>query len=698
MPPSELDVRASLFTLLSTRRDIDILVFELLGRYNVDRLTGSQIPEHADRLNFGLACQLAFIFDLQRTHLQSRTPFGGGDTSSITERLPYLLSFQAAKGAFECVSQLARDFIQRFDGHQGIDVSSKRNVFLRALVSGARMLCLHPGVRPGETVVPAPFEEGEFSFWESTLTEVCNAALSKVPERHPGLQLPRMGRQMFPMDDSRLMKVTKECTTDILSNSAYKYWTLYDISCSVVTAYIQHREIANSEDADILDENAELLLGLLAAGIADSAAAEALRVYKTAGRGERCAVMLMDIVEVLNPILMEHPCEPCSTGYETITRHPRYSDHSSIYEVQDPCKIPTLKKFQEVLNQRGLVLRDSDNELPTLLSKMDRVCSEIANTHVRPSNRPGGFSDDGGRITEILEHTPISPTGYSGGDNRPMETLRLYAANCESTHIIAHSPTISAMVEDAEDQRQTWNDGSLTIPSGAICPFCPNSPHPKLIHNLREISPLNQVLGVAIQKRQNLEQLRRSRETRFMQGMASPITIFRSSVPEVGLHPVPRQHHNSYIPDIPEVVEPLGEQRNTTTVSIDDLPKPVGASGWKRFKNTIRIGKKSDTASTVSGSLMNGNSSMGHIDLLHLQNKASGDVNVTLSFDCERLVTWNNTNLALHDVSGREAIRLLMLGVSPVKDPDIILASRSYCAIVRRGPSHDEASIPSKQE
>jgi hypothetical protein len=196
MPHSELDVRASLFRLLSTRRDIDILVFELLGRHHVDHLTGSLTPELTDRLNFSLVCQLAFTFDLQRTHLQSRTPFSSRDTSSLTERLPYLLSLQTAKGAFECISRLARGFIQRFRGQQASDVSSKRNVYLRALVSGTRMLCLHPGVSPGETVVPRPVEGAGSSFWESVLTNVCDDALDKVPGRHPGLQLPRMGRKM----------------------------------------------------------------------------------------------------------------------------------------------------------------------------------------------------------------------------------------------------------------------------------------------------------------------------------------------------------------------------------------------------------------------------------------------------------------------------------------------------------------------
>jgi hypothetical protein len=139
-----------------------------------------------------------------------------------------------------------------------------------------------------------------------------------------------------------------------------------------------------------------------------------------------------------------------------LQHHPAYNDHSSIYKVQDPCNIPTLKEFQDILEQRGLVLRDSDDELPTLLFKIDRVCSEIANAYVRPASSLGGYSDDGGRITESLEHIPLSPATDPDGDSRPMENLRLYAVNCESTHIIAHCKAISNIVEDAIDQRQTW--------------------------------------------------------------------------------------------------------------------------------------------------------------------------------------------------------------------------------------------------
>jgi hypothetical protein len=194
MSPSELDVRASLFNLLSMRRDLDNITLEILGRYNVDRSTGSPMPDYSDHLDFSLACQLEFIFDLQRTHLNSRTPFGNWDSSGLAERLPYLISLPTAKGAFGCLSRLAEAFIARFGGRQDGEISSRRNVFIRALISGTRMLCLHPGVTSGEMI--RPFLGNDFSYWEQVLTRTCDVALGRVPRVHPALRLPRLGGKM----------------------------------------------------------------------------------------------------------------------------------------------------------------------------------------------------------------------------------------------------------------------------------------------------------------------------------------------------------------------------------------------------------------------------------------------------------------------------------------------------------------------
>jgi hypothetical protein len=134
------------------------------------------------------------------------------------------------------------------------------------------------------------------------------------------------------------MNVVNECAIDFIHDSSYKYWTLYDISCSVVAAYTQHRSTiddAASEDAlfdgfpgeemtsmDDVNEAARLL-GDLAAKIADSVISEARRVWLSRG-GDRYAVLLMDIVEVLNPILAVHPSPSCRGGYEEflVLQHP----------------------------------------------------------------------------------------------------------------------------------------------------------------------------------------------------------------------------------------------------------------------------------------------------------------------------------------------------------------------------------------
>jgi hypothetical protein len=134
------------------------------------------------------------------------------------------------------------------------------------------------------------------------------------------------------------MNVVNECTVDFTNDSAYKYWTLYDISCSVVAAYIQHRAAAEdvseealfeglvSEDTASGEDSSEAarLLGILADKIAGNVIKEALRVRAFPG-GERLVVLLVDIIEVLNPILAVHPSSPCQAGYEEllVLRKPR---------------------------------------------------------------------------------------------------------------------------------------------------------------------------------------------------------------------------------------------------------------------------------------------------------------------------------------------------------------------------------------
>src|SRR5437773_11558628 len=129
MAPSELDHRrASLWNLLSTRRDIDSLIFELFGRHHLNQTAGSDAVD--------LACQLELIFDLQRTHLQSRTPYGDpGSPASvdssqdpILERLPYLLSLPAAREAVAFVGRSAAGYMDKYRG------SKSNKVLLRRMI------------------------------------------------------------------------------------------------------------------------------------------------------------------------------------------------------------------------------------------------------------------------------------------------------------------------------------------------------------------------------------------------------------------------------------------------------------------------------------------------------------------------------------------------------------------------------------
>jgi hypothetical protein len=74
------------------------------------------------------------------------------------------------------------------------------------------------------------------------------------------------------------------------------------------------------------------------------------------------------------------------------------------------------------------------------------------------------------------------------------------------------------------------------------------------------------------------------------------------------------------------------------------------------------------------------------------------EVNVTLAADCERLIMWTNKNLGLYDISAHGEIRELGVTSSPVKNIDMVLASRSYYVIVQKGHSNDEASSPTSRK
>jgi hypothetical protein len=109
-------------------------------------------------------------------------------------------------------------------------------------------------------------------------------------------------------------------------------------------------------------------------------------------------------------------------------------------------------KFQEILKQREIVLRDSYNELHPLVSQIERECLEITNAYAEVPSRASGNFDNGNHPISSKYIGPGRPTAFLGHGSLSMKSLKLYAANCKETHIIAEGPIISAMLENAADQ------------------------------------------------------------------------------------------------------------------------------------------------------------------------------------------------------------------------------------------------------
>ena len=95
------------------------------------------------------------------------------------------------------------------------------------------------------------------------------------------------------------MNVVKECTTFFDSAPSVKYWTLYDISWSVVASYIQFWAIKK----DVV--KAPPYFASVAMRIAAPAMDEARRLLKLPEDVRKCAVLLLDIAAVLSPILLD---------------------------------------------------------------------------------------------------------------------------------------------------------------------------------------------------------------------------------------------------------------------------------------------------------------------------------------------------------------------------------------------------------
>lgn len=191
MAASVLDSRVLLWRLLANRRDIDILTLELIGKYQIDREACDK-PGTRNGLAFDLICCLEIIFDLQRTHLQARNP---AEPNRIANRLPYLLSLSTAKGAFMCLVKLAADF------SEWAQQSTFRWIYIRTLLSGVRMLCLHPNVGPADILSNSVHQNQNFNLQsldteEHLLICLCHETLGQIPYMDRNLSLPTSAMNM----------------------------------------------------------------------------------------------------------------------------------------------------------------------------------------------------------------------------------------------------------------------------------------------------------------------------------------------------------------------------------------------------------------------------------------------------------------------------------------------------------------------
>lgn len=163
-----------------------MLTLELIGKYQIDREACDGSGTRED-LAFDLICHLEMIFDLQRIHLQARTPYSNAQ-DRIADRLPYLLSLSTAKGAFMCLANLAADSSEW--AQQGI----ARRIYIRALLSGVRMLCLHPNVGPEEILSNSVQCNQNFNLQrldteEHLLTLLCHNTLGQIPDMDQKISL-----------------------------------------------------------------------------------------------------------------------------------------------------------------------------------------------------------------------------------------------------------------------------------------------------------------------------------------------------------------------------------------------------------------------------------------------------------------------------------------------------------------------------
>ncbi|KAH0556772.1 hypothetical protein GP486_005440 [Trichoglossum hirsutum] len=639
---------------------------------------------------------MEMIFGLQRMHLQSRPPHGMRDQPSdlplrnIVERLPYILTLKTAKDAFACLTKQTMDYLEMCSGKQDDRTSLRRTVVIRALVSGTRMLCLHPDIISRHASLSSlslrigPY----FGLWERILCQACNFALRQEPRRQQTLKMQRMGLNgnMLPPDDPRLLNMANEYINNFFSDPHSKYWALYDISWSIVAAFIKSRAV--KADANVQEYFS------LATEIADGIMAEACKGPEDA---ETCA-LLLDIVESLHPILVAGTGQREGTwqaSYEKILSG-IFPGRASLFKVFHACvseEVITLRGFEYDLKQRQLAVRSGNRELSHLLSRLEDACLAGIDTY---------------------NECPSSST-HDPRTNQSKAPLKLYLLNCGVGHIIAENHEYVTRLLSDGGRRLSWENGSLVVPGGDRCPFCVTNadPHPTFTR-LKEVLPLNNMLEAISQKRQELD----------ASGNQGPKVY---TLTEESTHANTTEEHKDtrcgeLLYPSPHCTPPLESglipvnPPSLIPVNLDDSSSSIGSSvGYGQVSQPVqgvasqlsRINRTSPWSPTsqANGSrifsvvkkfgfpkkvsitesyaeLPAGESSA--LGVINLEQLGQGKKNVAVSPDFKRIIIWTKKYMAVLRQPDMEMNPFLMEG------SDLIITSNSYCAIVKRYIDHDE--------
>lgn len=213
----------------------------------------------------------------------------------------------------------------------------------------------------------------------------------------------------------------------------------------------------------------------------------------------------------------------------------------------------------------------------------------------------------------------------------------------------------------------------ILFPQGELCPVCATLTQAKTYTHIKEILPLNDILNIIDQKKQELKQLRLQRQSDFLGEARETV-----NVPERRPHSQKSKHNQ-------------GRQSKPEPLSLKS-PAPLGlthASSMAALKARLtpkknRLSGESFTLSSQASSARS-EASVQEIKFNYLDDN---EKNVTLSADGSISIFWNNEQLEVHHDGGHK------VAVSNVvANPVLVLASTNCCAVVGQTGNHHEVRL-----